>query len=260
MSTEQEQRNRQVGIDRIIRLKWLEQIAYLSMSVSNELDIKSFLKERLQNEFHTHTENRRNSLDKTITILMKIWVRPPKNLCHLQREGLKLLSHIPREHHIAIHWGMTLATYPFWGAVASQVGRLFSLQGRATHAQVRRRIIEQYGQRPTVKDAVRRVLRSMADWGVILDVPPDEAKRLSGTYVPGLMLHINNLKLIAWLVEAFLYTHPNGSVPLRALLGSPSFFPFRLRQVTGSQLVSASECLDVLHHSLDQELVILKRK
>ncbi len=35
--------------------------------------------------------------EKVITILMKIWARPPRDLHLLQREGLKLLSHLPRK-------------------------------------------------------------------------------------------------------------------------------------------------------------------
>ncbi len=59
---------------------------------------------------------------------MKIWVRPPRDLHPLQREGLKLLSHLPRGDHIAVHWGMAMAVYPFWGAVATHVGRLLRLR------------------------------------------------------------------------------------------------------------------------------------
>lgn len=37
---------------------------------------------------------------------------------------------------------MTMAVYPFWNAVATQVGRLFRLQGIATAAQINRRVQE----------------------------------------------------------------------------------------------------------------------
>lgn len=175
-------------------------------------------------------------------------------------KGLELLSHLPREYHIAVHWGMTMAVYPFWGVVAAHVGRLLRLQGRAGHAKVRRRIMEQYGQRPTVKDAVRRVLRSMLDWGVLKDATSNDAQRLDGMYEPGLSLTITQVELIAWLAEAFLHAHPNGSVDLRTLLNSTSLFPFRLKPISADRIIEASGRLDALRHGLDQDLIMLRRK
>jgi len=170
------ERHHQIGLDRLVRLRWLEKTANLLLAGNDAPAVKGALQEDLQGAFRTGKTKIRGSLDKTITILMKIWVRPPRNLYPLQREGLKLLSRLPREDHIAVHWGMAMAVYPFWGFVAGHVGRLLRLQGTANHAQVRRRIMEQYGQRPTVKDAVRRVLRSMVDWGVLKDTPTHDAQ------------------------------------------------------------------------------------
>nr|WP_219975842.1 hypothetical protein [Rubrobacter xylanophilus] len=201
---------------------------------------------------------KRGNREKVITILMKIWVRPPRDLHPLQREGLKLLSHLPREDHIAVHWGMAMAVYPFWGNVAAHVGRLLRLQGTVSHAQVRRRVMEQYGQRPTVKDAVRRALRSMVDWGVLKDARTQDARRTDGTYVPGLSLSIAQVEVIAWLAEAFLHAHRGGSVALRTVLDSTSLFPFRLSPVSAAHLVAVSGRLDVLRHGLDQDLIMLR--
>ncbi|MCX8073944.1 MAG: hypothetical protein N3C12_16135 [Candidatus Binatia bacterium] len=59
-------------------------------------------------------------------------------------------------------------------------------------------MMEQYGQRPTVKDAVRGVLRSMVDWGVLNDAKTAGARGGDGTYVAGLSLPIAAAELIAW--------------------------------------------------------------
>ncbi|MBC7355336.1 MAG: hypothetical protein H5U09_03950, partial [Desulfomicrobiaceae bacterium] len=232
--------------------------ANLVLAGNDEASIYSALQELLEDKLSVGGNAKRGNREKVITILMKIWVRPPRDLHPLQREGLKLLSHLPREDHIAVHWGMAMAVYPFWGAVAAHVGRLLRLQGTASHAQVRRRIMEQFGQRPTVKDAVRRVLRSMVDWGVIKDAKTQNARRTGGTYVPGLSLDIAHEKLIAFLVEAFLHAHPNGSVALRTVLDSTSLFPFRLSPISAAHLVAVSGRLDVLRHGLDQDLIMLR--
>jgi len=131
MSLRPNHRYSQIGLDRLVRLKWLERTAYLVLAGNEAPAMKAALQEELQGAFLSNSTKIRGSLDKTLTILMKIWVRPPRDLHPLQREGLKLLSHLPREDHIAVHWGMAMAVYPFWGAVAAHVGRLLRLQGTA---------------------------------------------------------------------------------------------------------------------------------
>ncbi|MGB9713109.1 MAG: hypothetical protein ACP5SG_03880 [Dissulfurimicrobium sp.] len=251
-------RSTQIGFSQRVRLEWLERTANLVLAGNDKESIYSALQELLHDKLSVGGNAERGNREKVITILMKIWVNPSVGLRPLQSDGLKLLSSLPREDHIVVHWGMTMAVYPFWGAVAAIVGRLLRLQGTASHAQVRRRVMEQYGQRPTVKDSVRRVLRSMVDWGVLRDAKTQDARRADGTYVPGRSLAITQVELIAWLVEAFLHAHPNGSVALETFLDSTSLFPFRLKPVSAAHLVAVSRRLDVLRHGLDQDLIMLR--
>jgi hypothetical protein len=65
------------------------------------------------------------------------------------------------------HWGLSLAAYPFFKVVVETAGRLLTLQGSFTGAQAQRRVREIFGERETVTRAAQRVLRSLADWGVI---------------------------------------------------------------------------------------------
>jgi hypothetical protein len=69
--------------------------------------------------------------------------------------------------HLAIHRGMTMAVYPFWSDIATQVGRLLRLQGVAAAAHIQRRVREQFGERETVSRAARRILLSYLNWGVL---------------------------------------------------------------------------------------------
>ncbi len=212
-------------------------------------DLQELLKDKLSIGGNAKRSNR----EKVITILMKIWVRPPHELLPLQREGLNLLAQLPREEHIAIHWGMTMAAYPFWSNVAAQVGRLLRLQGSVTAGQVQRRVRKHYGERDTVSRAVQRVLRSFVDWEVL--------KALSaakGIYTAGLTRTIDQVEVIAWLAEAFLHAYPHGSVVLRSLLDATSLFPFHLSYVPAAHLVAACDRIDVLRHGLDQDLVMLR--
>ena len=251
MSSRPNQRYNQIGLDRLVRLKWLEQTAYLLLAGNEASAVKVALQKDLQEAFRSNNTKIRGSLDKTITILMKIWVRPPRDLYLLQREGLKLLSHLTREDRLAVHWGMAMAVYPFWGTVAAHVGRLLRLQGTAAARQVQRRVREQYGERETVSRRVRYVLRSFVDWGVLKETSE------KGIYTAGLSLAIDQVEVIAWLVEAYLHAHPNGSVALRTVLDSTSLFPFRLSPISADHLITVSGRLDVLRHGLDQDLILL---
>lgn len=245
-------RDSQIGVDRLVRLNWLERTAYLVLAGNDASSVKAALQDDLRRAFRSGNTKVRGSLDKTITVLMKIWVRPPRHLHLLLREGLAFLSLLPREDHIAIHWGMTMAVYPFWEVVATHVGRLLRLQGTISANQVQRRVREQYGERETVLRRTRYVLRSFVDWGVLKEASE------KGLYAAGLSRDIARVELIAWLVEAFLHAHPSGSMDLRAVLASPSLFPFRLSQVPAPQLVAVSERLEVLRHGLDQDLIMLR--
>jgi hypothetical protein len=252
MSSPADRRYDQIGIDRLVRLKWLEQTAYLVLAGNKDSALETVLQEELKSSFRSTIIGRRGSLDKTITILMKIWFRVPDNLCSLRNDGLKLLSNLPREDHIAVHWGMAMAAYPFWGVVAAHVGRLLRLQGTVAAGQVQRRMRERYGERETVSRRVRYVLRSFVDWGVLKET----SKR--GIYACGVSRDVVNIELIAWLAEAFLLAHPNRPVLLKAVIDSPSLFPFRFSHVSADQLIAASERLDVLRQALDQDMIMLR--
>jgi hypothetical protein len=72
---------------------------------------------------------------------------------------------------------MALAAYPFFMDLMAAVGRLIALQSAATLAQLTRRMIENWGDRSTLRRAVQRVLRSVVQWGILKD------GRARGSYV-----------------------------------------------------------------------------
>ena len=57
-------------------------------------------------------------------------------------DGLAHLNRLPLTDHLAVHWGMTIAVYPFVGVVAETVGRLLRLQGSCAAGQVQRLVRE----------------------------------------------------------------------------------------------------------------------
>ncbi|MCX5855665.1 MAG: hypothetical protein NTZ24_14025 [Deltaproteobacteria bacterium] len=246
-------RIQQIGIDRIVRLEWLERTAQLALADNQPSTVKQNMLEILAASFPTSNPSVRGSLSKTVTILMNVWLSGPRELADLRKGGLELLRIKSGGDRLAIHWAMLMATYPFWGAVAGQAGRLLRLQETITAEQVQRRICEQYGERESVFRRVRYVLRSFIAWGILQET---ETK---GIYRRGLTLSIDDPKLIALMIEAALHANSNGSTRLTDLLESTNLFPFRLKRTAAESLLIASPRLECVRHNMDDELVMLKR-
>ncbi|MDA2937209.1 hypothetical protein MYX75_02970 [Acidobacteria bacterium AH-259-A15] len=245
-------RQKQIGFSQRIRLEWLQYTANLVLAGNDNSAVNSSLQELLKDKVSVGGKAVRGNKEKAITILMKIWLNVPGELEAVRDDGLELLKALLRKDQIAVHWGMAMAAYPFWAAVAANTGRLLRLQGRAAAAHVQRRVREQYGERETVSRAARRVTRSFVDWGVL------SGTKEKGIYSQGRTYSIDDLRLISWLIEASLHARSNGSASIKDLLDSPSLFPFRLAHVSAEHLVSRSSRLDLLRHGLDDNLVMLR--
>ena len=244
-------RTDQIGFSQRVRLEWLEQTANFVLAGNAKAAVNDVLQEILKDKISVGGQAERGNREKIITILMKVWLTVPAELESLRIGGPELLKRVPRRDHIAIHWGMVMAVYPFWSGVATQVGRLLRLQGSAAAAHVQRRVREQYGERETVSRAARRVLRSYLDWGVLNETGK------KGVYRQGDVLSIEDSILIAWLIEASLHGRSNGSGAIKELLGSTSLFPFQFRHISAEHLASKSPHLDLLRHGLDEDIIML---
>lgn len=252
MMKKKEDRFYQIGIDREISLEMLEKTVNMHLAGNDRAAIKEFLNASLREKLPAISDSVRGTRSKTITILMKIWVSVPSEMEEFRNSGLELLQILPREKHIGIHWGMTMAVYPFWGIVAANVGRLLRLQENFSSSQVQKRVKEKYGERETVFRSVNRLLRSFIDWGILTKT------REKGVYTHGKPVSIDNPKMIAWLFEAILNSRPEGKAPLGELTKSMSLFPFLLAPITAASVVSNSSRLELVRHGLSDELIVLR--
>ena len=247
-------RAQQVGLSQRLRLEWLEATVNLILAGNETAAIREALNEMLADKLSLNSHAVRGNRQKTISILMKIWRKVPPGLEPLRDEGLRLHRMLDASHRHALHWGMTLAAYPFWGAVAEHAGRLLRLQSTAAAAQIQRRIRENYGERPTVSRATARVLRSLIDWGALTDTAA------KGVYAQGKQRTIEDSKVVAWLAEALLHGQPSAAAGLTKLLRHPSLFPYSLPHLAASQLAAHSPRLEALRQGLDDEVLMLRRQ
>lgn len=239
-----------LGFDRRIRLDWLDATADWAAQGLSLPEIRSRLEELLEGQ--VSGEGHGSARDKTITVLLHVWVDMPAALVPLRDEGLSLFRSRNGRDCLPLHWGMSVTTYPFFRDVASTTGRLLGLQGKAALSQIARRTAESWGERSTVARATRRIVRSLVDWGVLKETKErgvfSAAPRIGVTSGDGIG---------PWLVEAVISNSERYASPLRSLVTSPSFFPFDLR-FSVRELASSAR-LEIHRQGLDEEIVTLKQ-
>jgi len=241
----------QIGFSQRIRLEWLEKTARLFLAGNTREEVEKELQDFLEDKLSIGSNPERGAREKTITILLKIWISVPKPLEAFREEALDFLKKMPFDDHLAVHWGMTMAVYPFFASVAEQVGRLIRLQESFTLAQIQRRIREQLGERETVARAARRILSSFVDWGVL----KRSAKR--GNYEGTSPRPVTHRKLATWLIESVLLSSSSASGSLKSIAQVPSLFPFKVNSVNTNDL-KENKRLESYRQGLDEDIIMLR--
>ena len=145
---------------------------------------------------------------------------------------------------------MAIVTYPFFAKVAEIVGRLTSLQGDCTTAEVHRRMAEIYGEREGARRTTNMVLQSQIDWAM-LD-RSDNVKTLTRKKA----FTLDRPELVRWMTTATLEA-VGRPVDLGTLEAQPVIYPFGLGDNLGFVLSSASD-LDLRTDSAGNQSVSLK--
>jgi hypothetical protein len=242
----------QVGFSIRVRLEWFEQTANLVLSHHAREEIKASLEKMLEDKLSVNGTEGRGTRQKAITILLKTWVTPPKELEPLRDEGLFFLRQLPPAERLVIHWGMVMAVYPFFGIVAAIAGRSLRLQGYVSTAQVLKRVCETMGERETVQRATRRVLRCFVDWGVLVDTQESGICQASPT------LWVQDRKISAWLIESVLLSSGSDARTLKAIADAPSLFPFTFDSISPIDVEENSR-LELFRQGLDENVVSLRK-
>ena len=241
--------NRLVGFDRKVRLSWLDATAEWAAQGLSAADIRHRLDRLLDGEVAgggTHTAR-----GKTITVLLHIWVVVPDEILSLRNDGFDVLDRLAGSQRVIAHWGMCMATYPFFRDVAATTGRLLSLQGRASLSQIARRVTEAWGARSTVPRAVQRVVRSFVSWGVLAETA------VRGIFEPAPKIVVAQSRIGAWLLEAGLADAGFGGYPIHTVASDASYFPLDLRLTVPD--INRNPRLEVLHQGFDGPIITLKR-
>jgi hypothetical protein len=233
-----------IGYDRRLRIEWLDVIGAKQAAGVPLSELRAFGQALLKDRYHADEARR-----KTLTVLLHLWVNVPEEARALRDGAAKLLAEVESPQRVALHWGLALAMYPFFRDAADAAGRLLILQDQVSLAQLKRRLAERWGQRELVERALRHVVRSWVDWGVLRD------SKQRGTYTATKSIDVSG-PLAAWMVEAVLVGAGVRSQAVAQIRKAPQLFPFGI-EVSAHELRRAVRL--EMHREADAELVALRR-
>jgi hypothetical protein len=187
---------------------------------------------------------------KTRTVLNRLWLEPRAELVGYADRGVAIFKANPDAPVAALHWGMAVATYPFFGKVAELIGRLSALQGDCASAEIHRRMSETYGEREGTYRMTNMVIQTQAGWGAVERV--EKGKRV--VRLPPTVVEDDTLT--AWLIEAVL-RYAGKPLTISSLQSLPVLFPFKLIRPL-AYLVSNSEYLTVRAEGPGNRFVALR--
>ncbi|MDR3298645.1 MAG: hypothetical protein LBU43_01250 [Candidatus Accumulibacter sp.] len=217
-----------IGFDRFIHLHWATAALRIRAGVAQREDLETLLDAaKLGAAART----------KTRTVLNRLWLEPRAELVNYADRGVAIFKAHPDVPIAALHWGMAVATYPFFSKVAELIGRLSALQGDCASAEIHRRMSEIYGEREGTCRTTNMVIQSQAGWGAVERV--EKGKRVT-RLAPAV---VEDDELTAWLIEAAL-RYAGKPLTISSLQSQPVLFPFNLTRSL-AYLVSNSEHLAV---------------
>lgn len=187
---------------------------------------------------------------KTRTVLNRLWLEPRAELVDYADRGVAIYKAYPGAQVAALHWGMAVATYPFFGKVAELIGRLSVLQGDCASAEIHRRMSETYGEREGTYRMTNMVIQSQVGWGAVERV--EKGKRV----IRLAPVVVEDDELTGWLIEAAL-RYAGKPLTITSLQSQPVLFPFNMTRPL-AYLLSNSEHLAVRADGPGNRIVALR--
>ncbi|EPF6298686.1 hypothetical protein RFX59_08840 [Acinetobacter baumannii] len=230
-----------VGFDRYVMLDWLDQTAMWVIEGKATKDIHALIDDYLAPYIQGDTSKR-----KTKNVLSGAWVKSDGVNPQFKAGAQQLYIQANQTEKLVIHYGLMVASYPFFYSLCRILGRLFKLQDDISNEEFYRRVVETHGDRESIKRAAARFLQSLNQWGV-LDAS-DKAKIKSVSKIK-----LNEPVLVTWLFEAAMYSNKRETISLEELLADPAFFSFEIPH--GIFQINQSDRLEIAHQGVHETIV-----
>lgn len=206
-----------IGFDRALRLEWLDLAATIAIQRMDLSEARPQMRTQLEGQLEGD-----NALVKTVRVIQRIWFPEEADHRRLRDDAAAIITQVPERERVAVHWSLTLATYPFFVDCAAAVGRLLRLQPSFTGTQVKRRLVDQWGDRDIVDRARRHVLQTLVWWDALSLVSK------SGVYVSRPSQPVTDIRCERLLLHAVLLSTSGIEQTTTDVLRSPVIYPFEL--------------------------------
>lgn len=227
-----------IGFDRFIKGDWATMALKVRLGQMEPGDVMALLE----------AEGLSVAARKKIrTVLNRLWLEPREELVDFVSRGVALYE--ADAPATVLHWGVSIATYPFFAQVAEVVGRLTAIQGDCATIEVHRRMSERYGEREGTYRMTNMVLQTQADWGAISRV--ERNKRL----VREPALAVTGAELTAWLMEAAIRS-AGKPISASAINTLPRLYPLAI-EGSAAYVAAANEYLEILSVGAGREAITL---
>lgn len=232
----------QIGFDRFVQLEWIAAALGVRVGAVSRDDL---------NELLAASGLGKEARAKTLTKLNGIALAPRPDLADFVGRGVRLFGRATASVDVVpFAWGAALAAYPYFGKVAEFTGRLTSIQGDCSVAEIHRRMSEVYGDREITKRATQAVLQTQANWGAVARV--EKGARL----VRQAAISIANQGHVAWLLEAAIRGQGK-AIPIATIQSTAVLYPFSFDQPLGYAIANSKE-LALLSEGPNQQFVVLR--
>ena len=230
-----------VGFERYVTLDWLDQTAKWVIEGKSAKEVHALIDEYLSPYVHGDTSKR-----KTKNVLSGAWVKSDGVNPQFKGQAQVLYPQANQIEKLTIHFGLMLASYPFFYSLSRILGRLFKLQDDISNDEFYRRVVETHGDRESIKRAAARYLQSLVAWGVLDGSDKAKVKSVSKTKV-------DDPTLATWLLESAMYSNGKETISFDALLADPAFFVFDIPH--GAFQINQSDRLDIVHQGAHETIL-----
>lgn len=234
-----------IGFDRYIEKTWLDQIANWVAQGKSRDELHA-----LVDGYLAPFINGATSLRKTKNVLFGVWVNTTDRNHIFKEQAISLFYGCSKDERLAIHWGLAIASYPFFASLARLIGRLLKLQGDIISKELVRRSVEQHGDTETIRRATARLLQSFGEWGVLI---PESKSH----FHPPKRISLDNPDLVTWLLASVFLSSERSQLSTDEIFSDPALYPFVISH--NSLHIEQSIILEVIHQSAGNVLVSLKK-
>jgi len=167
-----------------------------------------------------------------------------------KEQGVNFLKTCNKDERLVIHWGMAVASYPFFVSLARKIGRLLRLQDDIISKELVRRSVEQYGDTESIRRATTRLLQSFGAWGILFSVS-------NNLFYPTQKYRLENPELITWLMASVFFSNDRERLSVDEITSDPIWFPFNISY--SAFQVGQSQILNVVHQNTSEKLLCLSK-